>query len=420
MCAKLFWLGLTACLVLARSGVCFEAKRFFGVGERSEGERLLVKDVLHSRPSGGDELPSVTFTYEIQEPITCIEFLSEENILAEVKFSYVNRLVEGLVQLAGGNQSDDDAQEKASVLPTVEFDVTIMVYGLNDTLNFDPSVVLNRDQQYEGQMVPYEEYISEPYQYDTVFDNNRRDALEVDEEIEALSDDDDEMFTEGPSASDHFEKPDKVIEIGNRQEGDQLLYECYQSSPDDSETPTNNTVVFYYIDNNSITYVKFDILDHYANNNASEGKYIAPVAEYSHYSSGTLKASITDFNSKSLFVQMYIYGFWGRVTPPSYVPFLPPPHWQRSQDLEARTPALDTRTPYLTPLQKMQLLLMTGQRTTPPPEDFNSSGEHEEQRSIRPEEMMFERIEDEKSSALRQMDRGLGALLGLLLLILHN
>ncbi|XP_017128968.1 uncharacterized protein LOC108147157 [Drosophila elegans] len=428
MYANLFWSGLIACLVLARSGLCFEAKRFFGVGERINGDQLLVKDVLHSRPAGVDELPRVTFTYEIQEPITCVEIVSEENISAEVKFSLVNRLVVGMVQLAGTNQSDDPTREVATVPPTVNFDVIIMVYGLNETaLNFDQSLIINRDQQYEGEMQPYEEIFSEPDQYVEVFDNNRRDALEVDEEIENLSeeddedDEDDETFTEVPTLPDNFDKPDKIIEVGNRQDGDQLLYESYQTSPDVSQKPTNNSVVFYYIDNNSITYVKFVILDHHADRNISDADYIAPVAEYSHFSRGTLKAVVTDFHSLSIFVQMYIYGFRGRVTPANYVPFLPPPDWQRNLDLETRTPGLEKKTPHLTPLQTMQLLLLTGQRTTPPPGAFNDSGEeHEEQRSIRPEEMVFEQIEDEQNSALRQMDRGLGALLGLLLLILHN
>lgn len=78
MCANSLCLGLVALLVLAKSGDALQAKRFFGVGERVEGDQLLVKDVLHSRPAGAGELPGVTFTYEILEPITCVEILSEE------------------------------------------------------------------------------------------------------------------------------------------------------------------------------------------------------------------------------------------------------------------------------------------------------------------------------------------------------
>lgn len=74
----------------------------------------------------------------------------------------------------------------------------------------------------------------------------------------------------------------------------------------------------------------------------------------------------------------------------------------------------------------MQLLLMTGQITPSPESAVSDSGENDESsRTIRPEEMLFEHSEvakDETSSALRldQMDKGLGAVLGLLLLILYN
>ncbi|XP_017009400.2 uncharacterized protein [Drosophila takahashii] len=427
MCANLFWLGLIACVAFARSIELNEAKRFFSVGGRVDGDQLLVKDVLHSRPAGLGELPKVTFTYEIQEPINCIDILSEENISAEVKFSLVNRLVVGMVQLAGSNQNVDEATES----PASEFDVTIMVFGLNETAgNFDPSHVINRDQQYEGSMEPYEDFLSEPdTQYVEVYDNNRRDALEVIDEMEDISEEDVETFTEGPSVADHFDTPDKYIEIGNRQAGDELLHECYQTSENDSEKPANHSVVFYYIDSNCITYVKFVILDYYTNKNISGVEYQSPVAEYSHYSTGTLKAVVTNFETKTLYVQMYIYGYRGREAPASYVPFLPPPAWQRTVQQQLRPGA-----PHLTPLQTLQLLLMTGQRSTPPPGIFNESFEPEQQRSIKPEEMMLERIgddsgnstyddnnDDEKNSALRQLNQGMSAWLGLLfLLILQN
>jgi len=109
-----------------------------------------------------------------------------------VKFSLVNRLVVGVVQLAGSNQSDD----KTTVPPTTEFDVTIMVFGLNETAtNFHPSLVINPDQQFEGLLRPYEETYLEPdTQYVEVFDNNRRDALEVDEEdMEDVSEEDSDV-----------------------------------------------------------------------------------------------------------------------------------------------------------------------------------------------------------------------------------
>lgn len=87
MFAKLFLLALIACQFLLRGGDCFEAKRFYGVGQRIPGDQLLVKDVRHSRPAGSEELPRVSFTYEILEPITSVEILSEEVSEVTKKFS---------------------------------------------------------------------------------------------------------------------------------------------------------------------------------------------------------------------------------------------------------------------------------------------------------------------------------------------
>ncbi|XP_017035128.1 uncharacterized protein [Drosophila kikkawai] len=421
MGAKLFLLALIGCQFLLRTGDCFEAKRFFGVGKRIPGDQLLVKDVRHSRPAGSEELPRVDFTYEIQEPITCVEILSEENISAEVIFSLVNRLIVGMVRLAGSNESDESPRTEASVpVPTpTAFDVTIMIFGLNDTaVNYDPSMIVNPDQQYEGEMEPFEfevEQISDAERYDNI----HRETLQVEEEDldEDLSYEEAEESTEGPFApTDHFDTPDKIIEIGQRQPGDRLVYECYHTASDDSdEKKRNQSVIFYYIDSASITYVKFVVMDHYGNKNISDPDYIAPVAEYSHFSRNTLKAVITDFDTETLFVQMFIYGYRANEAPATYVPFLPPPHWQGSGD------STNSRTPVLTPVQTMQLLLMTGQKTTPPPVIYSDD---EEQPSIKPEDMEFNRIINEsakKDSAMRQLDSKLVVWLGvLLLLVLHH
>lgn len=141
-----------------------------------------------------------------------------QNISAEVKFSLVNRLIVGIIQLAASNQSVNPSAP--IVPPTAEFDVTIMVFGLNETSkHFDPSLVINRDQQFEGEMEPYEEIFPEPDQYVEVFDNNRRDDLEIDEGDDNLSEEDIESYTEGPFVPDYFDKPDKYIEVGKRQAG---------------------------------------------------------------------------------------------------------------------------------------------------------------------------------------------------------
>lgn len=78
MSPTVFWLVFIACLCALRSGECFEAKRFFGVGQRIDGDQLLVKDVRHSHPAGADELPEVEFQYDIVEPITCVEIISDD------------------------------------------------------------------------------------------------------------------------------------------------------------------------------------------------------------------------------------------------------------------------------------------------------------------------------------------------------
>ncbi|XP_034660168.1 uncharacterized protein LOC117896189 [Drosophila subobscura] len=420
MCAKVFCL----LLIFASQAVLrgSEAKRFFGVGQRIEGDQLLLKDVQHSRPAGISEQPRVIFNYEIPEPITYIEIVSEENIYAEVKFSYTDHLVVGMISVLGSNQSHEDT------LPTPAFDVTILIFGFNHTiLNVNPSLLINRDRQFEGEMQPYEDYEEDEddgefgqvsKELTELYDNIKRDALEVDIEEE---DDEMETETEGPGSSTslEFDNIDKVIEIGHRQPGDQLVYETFQTSPNESAVETNHTVVFYYVDSDSITYVKFVIFGHYSDRSNTDPNYLPPVAEYSHYSSCTLKAVITDFSTVSLFVQMFVYGYRAHEAPETYEPFLPPPHWQRPTD-----------EPPLTPLQRMQLLMMTGKATTAAaPSHMSDDDEEEEEdhRKMRPEDMHYTRqraddqAEDDKTNAaLPQLDRGSWALMWLLLLVLQQ
>ncbi|XP_026850751.1 uncharacterized protein LOC6595123 [Drosophila persimilis] len=425
MCAKVFCLLLIfASQALLRGS---EAKRFFGVGQRIEGDQLLLKDVQHSRPAGISEQPRVVFNYEIPEPITYIEIVSEENIYAEVKFSYTDHLVVGMISVLGSNQSQDETLPLP--LPTAAFDVTILVFGFNHTvLNVNPSLLINRDRQFEGEMQPYEDYDDDDEddgefgqvskELTELYDNIKRDAFEVDieeEDEEAET----ESETEGPGsgASLEFDNIDKVIEIGHRQPGDQLVYETFQTSPNESSVETNHTVVFYYVDSDSITYVKFVIFGHYSDRSGTDPSYVPPVAEYSHYSSCTLKAVITDFSTVSLFVQMFVYGYRAREAPATYEPFLPPPHWQRPTD-----------DPPLTPLQRMQLLLMTGKATTAAAPHSTGIADDEEEllRTMRPEDMHYERTRaedqrgDETNAALPQLDRGSWALMWLLLLILQQ
>ncbi|XP_022216446.1 uncharacterized protein LOC111070317 [Drosophila obscura] len=431
MCAKVFCLLL---LIFASQALLggSDAKRFFGVGQRIEGDQLLLKDVQHSRPAGISEQPRVIFNYEIPEPITYIEIVSEENIYAEVKFSYTDHLVVGMISVLGTNQSHEESQPQPLPLPTPAFDVTILIFGFNHTvLNVNPSLLINRDRQFEGELQPFEDYDAEEddgefgqasKEFTELYDNIKRDALEVDIEEEDLET---ETETEGPGSGSslEFDNIDKVIEIGHRQPGDQLVYETFQTSPNESSVETNHTVVFYYVDSDSITYVKFVIFGHYSDRSGLDPNYVAPVAEYSHYSSGTLKAVITDFSTVSLFVQMFVYGYRAQEAPQTYEPFLPPPHWQRPTD-----------EPPLTPMQRMQLLMMTGKVTTaaaPPNMSDDEEEEEEDSRKMRPEDMLYTRTrakdqtdvqtdDDKTNAALPQLDRGSWALMWLLLLILQQ
>lgn len=137
-----------------------------------------------------------------------------------------------------------------------------------------------------------------------------------------------------------------------------------------------------------------------------------PVAEYSHYSAGTIKATITDFNISSLFVQMFVYGYRGVDTPPAnYKPFLEP----QNQEVE--------RTAPLTPLQRMQLLLLTGSKTTRAPLEDDLDDDSEEDgvvAPIRPEDMLPDHVPEASiANAVLEQQRALPqrlyAMLGLML-----
>ncbi|EDW59106.1 uncharacterized protein [Drosophila virilis] len=397
---------ITAQALLSQRGV--QAKRFFGAGQRIDGDQLLLKDVQHSRPASISEPPNVSFKYNIVEPITYIEIVSNQNIEAEVKFSYVDTLVVGIVRLVTNDGSTLEADiETASETPRpnlpAAFDVLITIYGYNETfLNVNPALLINRDSMYEGEMTPYDfdyENISEPY------DNDKPQTVMMDDE-------DDEPSTDATTYGPDFELKDKIIEIGQRQKGDDLIYETYQTSPDVSKEQTNHTVIFYYIDSDFITYVKFVIFDHFADKIATAEDYTAPVAEYSHYSPTTLKATITDFNISSLFVQMFVYGYRGvDAPPPSYKPFL-----------KGKSQIIDEK-PSLTPLQRIQLLLLTGRSTTPSDLEQDETDDSEEDdawRQIKPEDMVPDHVPDPSiTNAVLEQQRAvpqrLYAMLGLML-----
>lgn len=132
-----------------------------------------------------------------------------------MKFSYVDTLVVGIVRLVTNDGSTLEADiETASEAPRpnlpAAFDVLITIYGLNETiLNVNPALLINRDSMYEGEMTPYDfdyENITETY------DNDKPQTVIMDDE-------DDEPSTDATTYGPDFELKDKIIEIGQRQEG---------------------------------------------------------------------------------------------------------------------------------------------------------------------------------------------------------
>lgn len=70
--------GIILLLLIALTQSEVHAKRYFGVGQRIGEDQLLLKDLQHSRPAGAGQAASVAFNYNIAEPITYIEIVSEE------------------------------------------------------------------------------------------------------------------------------------------------------------------------------------------------------------------------------------------------------------------------------------------------------------------------------------------------------
>lgn len=295
-----------------------------------------------------------------------------------MKLTYFDSLVIGEVRLLTDNEGDDEGDiedfdiETQSEAPHIDspsgFDVFIMMFGFNES-EWNPGLVLQHDTQFVGELRPDNE--DDFGNYDSFNDT-------VEPELK-----------------------DKTIEIGHRQAGswatlslywdfnfnipnfigDDFLYEA-TSSTTESKQPTNHSVTFYFTDSVYITYIKFIIFDHFGKNEITAIDYTPPVAEYSHYTAGTFKAIITEFDTKSMFSQMYVFGFRRQdEVPANYEPFLPP------QDRTfANQPASDVP---LTPMQRLQLLLMTQQATTPPPQsDDDDDDDETKEYVIRPEDMI--------------------------------
>lgn len=63
-------------LLMSLNGV--EARSSFEIGQRQDGDRLVLRDSRSSRPASTSEPPKVSFTYNLTEAITYIEFSTEE------------------------------------------------------------------------------------------------------------------------------------------------------------------------------------------------------------------------------------------------------------------------------------------------------------------------------------------------------
>ncbi|CAD6993927.1 unnamed protein product [Ceratitis capitata] len=273
-----------------------ECKSFFGIGMRILNDELLLKDVLQAPPVRSDENPVVGFNYAIPQPITYIEIVSDQNVLADVNFSYQDDLVKGNITAIDDDNTTTDILEP--------FQVEILIYGFKETvLNVDSSYILNRDQQFQGILEPTNDEFDEDWD-----EFEGEDTTNTSEEIVVDSEEDMDY-------KDNFGEPDKIIELGARQAGDYLLYETYQTSLKNEEEASTHNVTFYYIDSNFITYVRFIIFDHTEDNEP-------PEVEYTHFSPNSLKATITDANTTNLFVQMLMYGYTKEDLPFDYEPFL--------------------------------------------------------------------------------------------------
>jgi len=326
-----------------------ENRSSFSIGDRVHGDQLLVKDVLVARSPGLDQSPQTTFNYDVPESITNVEILSEENVTADLSFSFVNDLVEGTVKATRPNAPP--------------FEVLIRIFGFNETVkNVDPRLVLDRAEGYKGALEPVpvdEEYDEEDHEneYDEQ-ENNFSGEEYVDLTDSELAENDIPLKFFADSQNEYedkdFEPKDKFIEIGQRQEGDILLHHSYQSTSD-TKHRSNHSLTFYYIDSNYITFVQFVLFEHFADKSLTSPHYKAPLAEYSHYSANSLKAKITDFNTTFLFVEVFIYGYQPKHLPKYYKPFMSPS--TRKCQLDAKNMPASGTDAHLTPLQRIKHLL---------------------------------------------------------------
>ncbi|TMW54307.1 hypothetical protein DOY81_000580 [Sarcophaga bullata] len=303
---------LIAIIVCANLVSQVENKSVFGIGTRIVGDGLLLKDVLHTPPISLTEEPVIKFNYILVEPITYIKIESDKNVNAVVNFSYEDDLIEGTI-------SSISEQQAGKYTKPEPFEVLIQIYGFSDTMfNVNPAIILNKNQEFDG--------VLKPKSLNLMQENLNTLDGDGNEDLEDYNDETDDDDTGGNDVdyedNDFDEDYDKIIEQGQRQEGDFLVYETNQTSATSSEEPSNHSITFYYIDIYFITYVKFTIFEHYLDNPLEKADYVPPVVEYGHISPTTLKAVVTDHHTTSLFVKMQMYGYHPTQLPVDYKPFL--------------------------------------------------------------------------------------------------
>ncbi|XP_055371724.1 uncharacterized protein LOC129605799 [Condylostylus longicornis] len=241
------------------------------MGSREPGDELIIKDVLRSPYRRENSNNSIKFHYPIKNRIvTYIELGSDSNVGFEFSLGVTDEEEGGF--LTG----------TVTALEPKSFDFKISVYGFerNEDTKYLDSILIPK-LVYQSKVEPNH------------IEDNYFDEIENDE--------------------------DNVVVIGNRQPGDHLLYTEKKSSGL-SDTRTDHSVTFYYIDNNYITCVIFTALTSRT-----------ATATYSKLTPHSLKATINDV-SFELNANMEVYGFLPDERPDNYIPPLPDSAFDLSLD----------------------------------------------------------------------------------------
>ncbi|XP_061393398.1 uncharacterized protein LOC133328904 [Musca vetustissima] len=288
----------------------------FGIGARMFGDQLLMKDILRTPFISLTKETVITFNYAIPEPITYIEMISDEEIYVNVDFSYENDLINGTIRRMLPNITQDPTTEFESNKDP--FEVLIQIYGYHQLpQNVNSRYILNRGQNLYDLLkssgepeATIKETLNLMREDSRALEHMDEEYVEENNDISSDVDDHHVEHHQPPDLSDEAlfsSNMNKIVQLGERQEGDYLLYHADQTSPDTTDEPTNHSVIFYFIDNSFITCVEFFIIDHYLNHPLATNSH--PIVEYEKLSQHTLKAIVTDQHTTSLFVEMHIYGY---------------------------------------------------------------------------------------------------------------